>query len=224
MRLISPVEIVDRLQRAAADRTPIEPRDQESAGRLSGRRLACIAAIARVEAVLETLVEFLVIGCDALPRVAAVFGLDADGDSGCGHQRFDLGHRGDEPVALRAAQRVEQRLGEVVRKRVVGGAFRQALGGQRHQPAPPVAGVAFDRDQPIRFERFEQPADIARIQPEPLAQRAYVAAVRSDLEQQPRLAERPAAAEIAVVERAGAQRDRTVEAAHLFDERSIHNL
>src|SRR5215207_6440917 len=100
--------------------------------------------------------------------------------------------------------------------------FRQALCGERDKPAPPVAGVAFDGDQPVRFERLEQPAGIARIQPELLPERTNVAAVGSDLKQQPRLAERPAAAEITFVERAGAQRDCAVEAAHLFYKRSIH--
>ena len=101
--------------------------------------------------------------------------------------------------------------------------FRAALGGERHEPAPSVVAIAFDCDQPLVLERLEQSADIARIQPEPLAQRAYVASDRADLEKKARLAERPAAAEIALVQRAGAQRDCAVEAAHLFQERSIHN-
>ena len=82
----------------------------------------------------------------------------------------------------------------------------------RASPSPPD-----DFDQPLGGKRAQQAAQIAGIEAERGAQAARVGAGKADLEDQPRLAERPAAAEIALIERADAARDEAVEAADLLD-------
>jgi hypothetical protein len=58
---------------------------------------------------------------------------------------------------------------------------------------------------------------VARIEVQPVAKRAHLAAVRADLPQHPRLAERPLTGEEPVAQRADALRDRPVEAPDLVD-------
>ncbi len=81
-----------------------------------------------------------------------------------------------------------------------------------------------DFDQPLGGKRAQQAAQIAGIEVERGAQAPRVGAGEADLEQQPRLAERPAAAEIALVERADAAGDEAIEAADLLDRSVGHSL
>ena len=72
-------------------------------------------------------------------------------------------------------------------------------------------------DQPGGLERAQQPAEVARVQPEPRPQRAHLRAVRADLPQHPRLAERAVTRQEVIVQRADALRHGAVEAADLLD-------
>ena len=65
---------------------------------------------------------------------------------------------------------------------------------------------------------------MARVEPEPGAQRPHLAALLPDLPEHARLAERAAAGEVAVVERAHPLGDGPVEAANLRDHRRVHSL
>ena len=60
---------------------------------------------------------------------------------------------------------------------------------------------------------------MAGVEAEPRPERAHLAALGSDLPQDPILAERPVAAEVTIVERTGALGDDPVEAPDLIDER-----
>ena len=80
-----------------------------------------------------------------------------------------------------------------------------------------------DRDEALTFERAQQPAQIAGIEPETVAQFLQVRAPGAGLENEPRLGERPAAAQVAVRQRADALRHEAVEPANLLD-LSIHSL
>ena len=90
--------------------------------------------------------------------------------------------------------------------------------------SPAVGGIVDNDGEALRGKRFQKAAQIARIQPQPLAKPAQFASVRADFEQQARLTERPPTAELTAVERAGAQRHQTVEAADAFDLGMIHSL
>ena len=59
---------------------------------------------------------------------------------------------------------------------------------------------------------------MAGVEAEPRPERAHLTALGSDLPQDPILAERPVAAEVPIVERAGALGDDPVEAPDLIDE------
>ena len=89
---------------------------------------------------------------------------------------------------------------------------------------PPVASARRQLDQPGALERVQQPAQIARVEPQPRAQPAHLAILDPDLPQQPRLAEGPLEAEEVVAERTDALRDRAIEAADLIDHRLRHSL
>jgi hypothetical protein len=71
--------------------------------------------------------------------------------------------------------------------------------------------------EPGGFERAQQSAQIAGVEPHPGAQQTQLAAVGSDLPKQARLAKRPFASEEVVVERTDPLRDGAVEAADLLD-------
>ena len=88
--------------------------------------------------------------------------------------------------------------------------------GARHADAL-VAARRRHGDQPGGLERAQQPAEVARVEPEPRPQRAHLRAVRTDLPQHPRLAERAVARQEVIVERADALRHGAVEAADLLD-------
>src|SRR5690606_31805056 len=80
------------------------------------------------------------------------------------------------------------------------------------------------RREPVRDEHVEEAAEIAGIQPQPLAQVSQVLSPGADFEQEPCLSERSPAPEIAAVQRAGAQCHQTIETANLIYLRPIHYL
>ena len=77
------------------------------------------------------------------------------------------------------------------------------------------AGVRPDDDEPVGLERPQQPAEIAGIEPEQRPQAHDIAALRPDLPEHARLAERPVSREEVVVERADTLGHEPVEAADL---------
>jgi hypothetical protein len=76
----------------------------------------------------------------------------------------------------------------------------------------------------LALERAQQAAQIARVEAERVAQRAHIGTADARLENQPRLAQWPAAAEVAPLERADALRDEAVEAADLLNLKGIYYL
>src|SRR5207253_789573 len=73
--------------------------------------------------------------------------------------------------------------------------------GQARRAHAAVACTGLQLDQPVSLQTAEQPAQVARVQVQPGAQVAHVAAV-ADLPQQATLAQRPVARQVGVVERA----------------------
>jgi hypothetical protein len=161
---------------------------------------------------------------EARPGFARIALLDPD------HRRHQqplhLAHRGDEPGALGIVQRGEdlggRHVGPPVQLRVLGA----ALVGEAGEADPPVGVARRDSDQFLRLEGPQHPADVPGIQAEAGAQEpdvGAVAAVGTDLPQQPALAERPAPGQERLVERAHALRHSAVEPAHPLHHR-LHSL
>src|SRR4051812_36499523 len=71
---------------------------------------------------------------------------------------------------------------------------------QPGRPHPLVVGIRANRDEARSLERAEEAAEVARVEPELRPQRTHIAAVRADLPQDARLAERPRPREVVVVE------------------------
>ena len=215
---------VDPLQRAAADRLAPEPRDDEQPRRrreiLRRRR----EVVRRVVACVKALGEFAKIGFETPPRVDASRRLDGDRHRGRVEEPFDLAHRRHEAGAPGLVERRDERGGEPVGERVIGGDLGPARSGEARAAPARVRRVRVDRDQALAFERPQEAAQIAGIEAEPGAQGFGVGALRADLEQDPRLAERPAALEIALIERADRLGDGAVEAANAADRLGIHSL
>jgi hypothetical protein len=88
----------------------------------------------------------------------------------------------------------------------------------------PVVRLLFHTQQTLRLQRTQQPAQIARIQSQPVAQALDIRALRPHLEQQPRLAQGPSALEIAVLQHPDPPRDGAVETANLSDLPKSHYL
>ena len=181
-------------------------------------------ALAGIETIFEAARQFGEILPEAPRRVGRIRRLARDHDRPGAHQPLDLGHRRQQTLALWVRERRENRARERVRQPLVGGELGAALGGQRDAPDPRVALPPDDFDQPLGGKRAQQAAQIAGIEAERAAQAARVGAGEADLEDQPRLAERPAAAEIALVERADPAGDKAVEAADLLDSSVGHSL
>jgi hypothetical protein len=171
-------------------------------------------ALARIEAALETRCEFPEICGKAPPRCHAVRRDDTNFDCGRPDQALDFRHRSQETPALMCAERRQHRRRQLVREPVIGGQFRSTLGGQPHAPPTAVGALAFDGDEALRFERAQQPAQIAGIEPEPVAQRAQLSAFGAGLENQARLAQWSPAAQIALLQSSDPLRDEPVKPSH----------
>jgi hypothetical protein len=141
-----------------------------------------------------------------------------------GQQALDVAHGGDEPLLLARAERREQRAREVVGALVERATLGPAGRGEPRDADPPVALAGRHRHEPVGFERAEQPAQIAGVEPQTRPQQPHFAPVAPDLPQQPRLAQRPLEAQETVVERPHPLRDRAVEPADLLDHRLGHSL
>src|SRR4051794_287597 len=212
------------LERAAADRSPIETGDKEIS---SGRRQLILArrdASAGVEAHLEARRELRKVSLEAGAGVGAARQLEADLDGGGPDQPLDLAHRGDEALTLARAQGRQHGVGERIGEAIVGRDLGAPLRGQGQAPASPIVGAALHADEILALERPQEPAGIAGVEPEPLAQLPEIGAPRADLIEDPRLAERAAAVKIAVLEGADALRDDAVEAADLLNLVWSHSL
>ena len=178
----------------------------------------------RVEGDAAAALELGEVGAQALARVR-VLGIDGtDLDHRGGEQPLDVAHRADEPLALPGGERCQQRLGELVAAPVELGQLREARGREPRVADAAVVRAGVDGDHPVALERAQQPAEVARVEPQAGAQRAHLAAVRPDLPQHARLAERPVAGEEVIVERADALGHRPVEAADLLDHGVGHCL
>src|SRR5690606_32348601 len=100
----------------------------------------------------------------------------------------------------------------------------EARRGQHYPAAAAVSRIAVNADKLLRFKGTQQAAGIAGIEAQAASQFLDVGAVRSDLEQEARLAQRPATVEIAFLQRADALGDAPVEAPAVFDLHPVHCL
>jgi hypothetical protein len=211
-------------QRPAPHRLGAEPRDQQDP---SGRAHPVVrrrVAQVDLETGVEPAVELREIRTEAVPggRIGRIG--DRDLDRAGPEQPLDLGHRSRQAIPLRWRERREQRGGHLVAAPVEGRPLGDALGGEPGQPHAPVERVGLDRDQGVGLERAQQPAEIARVEAEVGAQRAYVPPLRPDLPEHARGAERPPASEELVLEGTDPLRDGAVEPAHLRHHRRVHSL
>ena len=212
------------LQRGAADRAPVQRReDEEPCGRsqlVDARR----DASRRIPSGLESRVELVDIRAQAVLR-SRIGGVDRsdDDEPGC-HEALHLGHRRDQAAALPCAERREQRRGEIVAALVQHGSLGTAGSRESRHANSMVGGVPLDGDHACRLERAQQAADIPGVQPELRPKRADISLAVPEFPEEPRLAERPVACQEAIVESADTLRDDAVEAAHLRDHRVIHSL
>ena len=136
---------------------------------------------------------------------------------------LDLSHRPGQAIPLGRAERAEDRCGRLVRPPVEFGPLGQPAAGEAGRAHPAVRPAAVHDGQPVRLQRPEQPAQVARVQVEPGTQRPDVGAVRADLPQQAGVPERAVPGQELVVERAGPG-DGPVEPPDLADQGSVHSL
>src|SRR5208337_4712279 len=144
--------------------------------------------------------------------------------SGRTEQPLHLAHRPDEPFPLPRVERLQRRSRQPVRKLVVGIKLLAALPRQDDPAQPAVAGILARFDESLARQGLQHPAHVAGVEAEPHAQHAHVRPFGSNLEDKARLAERPAAREIARLQRADAQRDPAVEAANPPHLIAVHSL
>ena len=204
-------------QAAAPDQLRPEHGDEEGA-----RRRAEVAGIrrqarAQLEPGAEPLVELGEVSGKAPSRVA-VRRIDRHHlHHRRGEEALDLAHGRHQPAALLGAEGLEegagQRLAAIFERRSLLG----ALAGERRPPHPAVGGAAPDADEPVALEGAQQPTEVPRVQVEPRAEGADVAAVLADLPEHPGLAERAVAGQVVVVQRADALGDGPVEAPDLLE-------
>ncbi len=213
-----------KLERSAADRLRVQGRDQEQASGPGHLVVGGRDAPGRVEAAVEATRQFLDVRSQAVPRVGMPRIALADLDRRGSQQPLHLGHRGNEPAALPRAEWIEQTSGGRVGQAVKFGPFGLPGGGQPGGPEPGVRLAHLDGDQPVPFQRPQQPAQVAGVQVQPRSQVPDVAAGRADLPQQPGLPERPATGQEGVVERADALRDGPVEPPDRLDHDPLHSL
>ena len=209
-------------QHAAADRRVPERREEQEPARRAHGLVVDRAPGARIEATVEAAVQLGGVRVEAVARAGAGGVRGRDLHLRGREEALDLAHRGDEPRPPVVAQRREHVGGQLVAAPVEQLALGAARGGEAHGAHAPVARRGLDRDEPGVAEAAQQAAEVARVQPQPRAQRAHVGAAVADLPQDPRLAERPVAREVAVVERADALGHRPVEPADLGD--LVHSL
>src|SRR5208282_3106836 len=212
------------LHRAAADRIAVEPSDDEAAGGRRHLRIRGGPVLRRVVSALEPLGELPEIGFEALPSGVARRGFEIDRHASRAEQPLDFAHRADQALAPARVERLQHRRRERVRKPVVGLKLPAPLLRELDLAKPAVARILARLEKPLARQGLHHPAHVAGIEAEPHAQRAQVRSFGSDLEDEARLAERPAALEIARLQRADAQRDRSVEAANLPNLIAIHSL
>ena len=199
------------LDAAAADGLAVQVGDQEAPGRR--RELVRLRRHAgrRIEAGLPALVELLDVRAQALARVGAG-GIDvADLDRRGRQQALDGAHRVDEALAIALVEGFEQRRRELVAAAVKLGPLLAARARQAGDADAAIRSARLDPRHPVGLERPQQPAGVAGVQAEAVAQRPDLAAVLADLPQQARLRHRAMGGEEVVAQRADALRHRSVE-------------
>ena len=144
--------------------------------------------------------------------VSRIDGIDLDQRRG--EQPVDVVHRRNETLTLSVVEPFEHRPSEGVAAAVEHCPFGRALLGEPCAADPSVAFARAHLDQGVGFQRAEQATEVSRVEIEPSAQPAYLAAVFADLPQQPRLSERSVASEVVVVEGADALGDGPIEPSH----------
>ena len=99
-------------------------------------------------------------------------------------------------VCSEAFEGVEHRLREIVRESVVGRAFCGPFARQARMTAATVVLSLRHSNQPLPLQGLQQATDIARIEPEPAAERADIGAIGADFENEPRLRQRAAPSQV----------------------------
>src|SRR4051794_12753023 len=169
------------LDGAAADRLRAQIRDQHDARRRA-QLLRLGGDSARRVVVGVVAAELGEIGAQALADVG-MGGIDRpDLDQGGGEEPLDVAHRAEQPLALRAVERREDRAREVVAALVQQRAFGAARRRELRRSHAPIGGAGAHLDQAVGLERAQQPAGVPGVELEARAQRAHLAAVLAYLQ------------------------------------------
>src|SRR5207248_995642 len=154
------------------------------------QRIAC----RRIEAGLEPSAELREVLVDAPPGVPRLRILDRDRDQRRAQQPLYRRRLVGELHPLALVERLEDRPDEVIGEPVELCALAAPLRCELRDPNPAVVSALVHDRQSLRFERAEQAAEVAGVESETMPQIAHLAAERTDLPQEPRLAERPVSA------------------------------
>jgi len=161
--------IAVELDGAAADRIAAQSGGEEQAGRRP--ELVELDGCARcgIEPHVETPAELGEVLAYAQLGIAVGRVDDVDLDQSGGQQSLDLGHRGDEALAARLAQRLEKRAGELVAATLEQIAFGTSGRREACRADALVVLARFDPDELGGLEGAEKAAEIARVEVEPSA-------------------------------------------------------
>ncbi len=172
---------------------------------------------------LEALVDLGEVGPQAGVGLRAVRVLGGDGHLTEAEQAVDGGHGVDQRPTVVGAERVEHRPGQLVAQALHDQELGPAGVGVVDRAHPAVGRVGRHRHQPLLLQRPQQPAEVARVQPEPVPQRADVEALGADLPEDPGRRQRTAPGQVLVVQHADALGDGAVEASDLPHGRLVHS-
>ena len=177
-----------------------------------------------VESGFEPLVQLTKVLRDAPPggRVSGVDSLDPE--AGQPEEPMHLRHGLDQARPLGGRQVAEEGRGGLVRALIHLFDFPAPSGRELRLAYPLVSGSLAHTNQPLLLERLNQTGDIAGIETQALAEVAEVRSVGPDLVEQARSAERPAAAQEVIVERADPLGDEAVELPDPRDLVGLHHL
>ena len=112
----------------------------------------------------------------------------------------------------------------MIGQRLIGREFGLPPRRQTDAPLAAIAILLLDRYKTLRFQRPQQPAEIAGIQRQPRTQGGDVGTIRAGFEKEPRLPLGTTAPQIAVFQRAHPLRDHAMETPNLLDLGRQHSL
>lgn len=189
-----------KLERTAADRTVTDAGNQQETGR--PRELRRIGGDAKtgIEARFEARIQFGKILFEAMTGSGRNRFFDREANHRGLYQPCDICHSRDERRALPLTQRFQDSQSQGVRSPVKLGTFREPCVGKVNPARHAIICLRSNEDESLFVERAQNTSDGIRIDTETRSQRANLAALGSNLPQQPSLTDRPGSAEEPIVQ------------------------